>query len=222
MIGITYTLEGMGLFQPKPTATSSAPLYTLGLHQNNVLVGLGNPGKEYDGTRHNIGFSVIDDLCQRLSFPAWTKKKDLKSLHSSLTAADTRVLALKPTTYMNLSGEAVQATLQFYKIPVDRVVVIYDELDIPYGQIRMRIGGSAAGHNGVQSIIDHIGEGFGRVRIGIGSDLAKKAEGKDFVLGRFSPKEQELLPNLLRETSSILSELVYGQPLAAETRSFLI
>jgi PTH1 family peptidyl-tRNA hydrolase len=219
--GSIYSIS-MALFQKKPMSTSSAPLYTLGLQKNLIIVGLGNPGAEYDGTRHNIGFHCLDELARTLDFPTWTTKKDMKAQVTSQTIADTRVILVKPTTFMNLSGEAAQAIGHFYKIAGEKFVVVHDELDIEFGQIRLRLGGSAAGHNGIQSLIDTIGADFGRVRIGIHNPLADKAEGKDFVLGKFNAKEQKLMPNLIRETNAVLSELIHGQPLAAETRSFLI
>lgn len=212
----------MGLFQRKTQTGISKPLYTLGLNRNLLIVGLGNPGKEYENTRHNIGFGCLDSLATKLEFPKWTEKKDLKSLVSLQKISDTRVILIKPMTFMNLSGQAVQYVKNLYKIPDDQIIAVYDELDIPFGQIRTKMGGSSAGHNGVESLIKHINEGFGRVRIGIRNDLADKAEGKDFVLGRFTKEEQGQLPALTREVDSILSEFIYGQPLVAETRNFLI
>ena len=123
---------------------------------------------------------------------------------------------------MNRSGQSVSAIMNYFKITPDRVVVVHDELDIPFGQIRLRMGGSAAGNNGIKSIIEHVGENFGRVRIGIRNEIAEKADGKDFVLGKLTKGEQELLPALTRETNAILSELIHGQPLGADTRSFII
>jgi PTH1 family peptidyl-tRNA hydrolase len=135
---------------------------------------------------------------------------------------DTRVIAIKPTTFMNLSGEAVQAVMHFYKIPNSQVVVVHDELDIPFGQIRTRMGGSSAGNNGVKSLIQHLGEDFARVRIGIRNDLAEKQDSAAFVLDKFSKEEKSQLSNLKKEVTSILTEYVYGNQLSAETRSFIL
>ena len=121
---------------------------------------------------------------------------------------------------MNLSGEAIQAVMHFYKIPLQQVLVVHDELDIPFGQIRMRIGGSAAGNNGVKSAIQHLGEEFGRVRIGIQAETPMEAS--DFVLAKFSKEEQTELPALLKETTAILTEYIHGGQLLQETRGFLI
>lgn len=214
----------MGLFSKKPTQTSShAPLYTIGGQKTVLLVGLGNPDKEYDGTRHNVGFACIDAFVAAHSeFSPWVVKKDLKCTLTSATLGATRVLAIKPSTYMNLSGEAVQATLSFYRLDVGNVVVVHDELDIDFGQIRTRIGGGTAGHNGLKSIVQHCGEDFGRVRIGINNQNRIKNDEKDFVLKPFSKLEQEQLGNLTRETSAILTEYVFGGQLATETRSFIV
>jgi len=212
----------MALFQKKPIVTSAAPLYTLGLQKSLVIVGLGNPGKEYDSTRHNIGFEALDNLATKLDFPDWIEKKDLKCRITSQVIADTRITLVKPTTFMNLSGDAVQAIAHFYKLSLDKFVVVHDELDIPFGQIRLRVGGSAAGHNGLKSIINALGEEFGRVRIGVRNEIAEHADSANFVLGKFTSEERELIPNMIRETNAILSEIIHGQPLNPETRSFLV
>lgn len=212
----------MGLFTKKQDFSNSEPFYTLGSQPTIIVIGLGNPGKKYDGTRHNIGFYCIDELATRLDFPKWTAKKELKCWLTQHIVANQRVILVKPSTFMNLSGEAAQGVSHFYKVPSDHVTAIHDELDIPFGQIRTRVGGSSAGHNGVESLIKHLGADFGRVRIGISNELAVKAEGKDFVLGKFTAEEQGHLPALSREVCSIVGEHLHGQPLAAETRSFLI
>ncbi len=214
----------MGLFSKKPTQTSShAPLYTIGGQKTVLLVGLGNPGKDYDNTRHNIGFACIDAfVAANNEFGPWVAKKDLKCTLTSATLGSTRVLAIKPSTFMNLSGEAVHATLSFYKLDINNAVVVHDELDIDFGQIRTRIGGGTAGHNGLKSILQHCGENFGRIRIGVNSQHRVKNDEKDFVLKPFSKEEQGHLGNLMRETTAILTEYVFGGELTAETRSFLV
>jgi peptidyl-tRNA hydrolase, PTH1 family len=214
--------EGMGLFQKKPVAGTAVPLYTLGLNKTVLLMGLGNPGEKYEGTRHNIGFVCLDAFVRANDFPEWAAKKDLQCLMSSGSIGSTKVIVVKPQTFMNLSGEAVQAAAHFYKIPSENIVVIHDELDMPFGQIRTRTGGSSAGHNGVKSIIAHLGEGFGRVRIGVRNNLAEKLDSADFVLTKFTKAEQNQLPNLTRETTAILTEYLYSSTLPAETRTFLV
>lgn len=213
----------MALFQKRPQLADSIQYYTLSQNKTILLVGLGNIGKEYDGTRHNIGFACLDDFVKRTDgFEGWVEKKDLKCLQAAGRVGDSRVIAIKPTTMMNLSGEAVQAVCNFYKLSSNQVAVIHDELDIDFGHIRTRIGGSAAGNNGIKSIIGVMGEEFGRVRVGIGPKKPARMDAADFVLAHFSDKERSDLPKLYREASAILSEFVYGASLPHETRSFLI
>lgn len=212
----------MALFQKQPQASDSIQYYTLGQNKTVLLVGLGNPGREYDGTRHNIGFASLDAFAKTNNFDPWIEKKDLKCLFASSQLGETRVILCKPTTFMNLSGEAVQAVTHFYKVPADKIVAVYDEIDIPFGQIRTRVGGSSAGHNGVKSLIQHLGENFGRVRIGIGPKIPEQMDSVDFVLAKFSSEQQAQLKHLTQETSAILSEYIYGGQLQHETRSFIV
>ncbi len=197
--------------------------YTLGQNKAVLITGLGNPGKEYEGTRHNIGFEAVDAFVAASELGPWVNKKDLKCEMASGRLGDTQVIAIKPTTFMNLSGEAAQAVAHFYKIPVDRIVAVYDEVDINFGQVRLRTGGSSAGHNGVKSLIQHLGENFGRVRVGIGPKQPEQMDSADFVLARFSNDQQKQVKNLTRETNAILSEYAYGDgQLPQETRNFLV
>ena len=213
----------MSLFQRKPNQGDTIQFYTLGQDKTVLIVGLGNIGREYDGTRHNIGFDCLDAFAKANDFQPWIEKKDFKCHVATATLGETRAIAIKPTTFMNLSGEAVQAVAHFYKIPAEKIIVVHDELDIPFGQIRLRMGGSSAGHNGLKSIIGTIGENFGRVRIGIGPKEPEQIDSADFVLGRFSKEQQSHMAELTRETSAILSEYAYGDgQLPPETRNFLI
>lgn len=212
----------MALFQKKPQLGYNLSLYTLGQQKTVLVVGLGNIGKQYDGTRHNVGFACVDRFAKDSDLDPWIEKKDLKCLFTQGTLGDTRVIAIKPTTMMNLSGDAVQAVCHFYKIGVEHVVAVYDELDINFGQIRTRIGGSSAGHNGVKSITQAMGEGYGRVRIGIGPKTPEQMDTADFVLARFNKEQEALVGNLTREASAILSEYTFGGQLNAETRNFIV
>lgn len=213
----------MALFQRRPQVSDPINFVTIGLNKTVLIVGLGNPGKEYDGTRHNIGFECIDYFVEKNSdMERWVAKKDLKCLMSTGRLGETRVIATKPTTFMNLSGEAVQAASNFYKIPPAQIVVVHDELDIPFGQIRTRTGGGSAGHNGVKSTIEQFGEVFGRVRIGVGPKQPEQMDSADFVLGKFSKDQQAEIPALKREVNAILTEYIFSGELSAETRSFLI
>jgi PTH1 family peptidyl-tRNA hydrolase len=213
----------MAWLQKRPQIGDSIQFYSTGLNKTKLLIGLGNPGKEYDLTRHNVGFACLDSfVAQSGDMESWILKKDLKSYVSSGRLGDTRVIAIKPTTFMNLSGEALQAVMAFYKISADHVLVVHDELDIDFGQIRLRSGGTSAGHNGLKSIIQYIGEDFGRARIGIGPKKPAKMDSADFVLQKFSEAEQAQLGNMYREIAAIISEYVFGNQLPTETRNFLV
>lgn len=172
-----------------------------------LIVGLGNPGKNYSKTRHNVGWIVLDKLKDVLD-PSATWQNDAK-FEADICAieAEEKLLLVKPQTYMNNSGRSVRRLADFYKIPHEDIIVIHDELDIDFGSVRVRFGGSAAGHNGVGSIIHHLGsENFWRVRIGINSkDGIGAQEGKDFVLTNFSKTEAE---DLLKIIDSVVDFLV--------------
>lgn len=213
----------MAFLQNRPNVGQATQFYTLGQNKTILVVGLGNVGKEYVNTRHNIGFACVDAFAETNNFDKWIEKKDLKAFFTSGTLGDTRVIIIKPTTLMNLSGQAVQAAASFYKIDPERVIVIHDELDIPFGQIRTRVGGSSAGHNGVKSVTGVIGENYGRLRVGIGPKTPEQIDSADFVLGRFTKEQQAEINNLTRETNAILSEYIFGNAqLPHETRSFIV
>ena len=211
----------MGILQKNPFRhTEQQSLYTLGQEKTVLLVGLGNVGTKYAQTRHNVGFICVDAFAAAHEFPGWSEKKDLKSYLNSKTLGSTRVILAKPSTMMNLSGEAIQAVARFYKISEKNIVVVHDELDIPFGQIRMRVGGSDAGHNGLKSLLQHLDEGFGRVRIGV--QATTQQDSSDFVLSNFSKDEQAQLKHLTKEVVSILTEFVYSGELHPDTRSFIL
>ncbi|MEK7561279.1 MAG: aminoacyl-tRNA hydrolase, partial [Patescibacteria group bacterium] len=180
----------MALFQKKPQVSDNMPLYTIGNIKTVLILGLGNPGKQYGGTRHNIGFEVLDYFAKKNDFPAWMAKKDLKCELTIANLGENRVILCKPTTFMNLSGEAAQAVQHFYRVYNPQTLAVYDELAIPLGQLRTRLGGTDAGHNGVKSLIQHLDDDFGRLRIGVGTEISKKADASDFVLGEFTKEEQ--------------------------------
>jgi PTH1 family peptidyl-tRNA hydrolase len=214
----------MSLFQRRPSSGETIQFYTLSQNNTLLIVGLGNPGREYDGTRHNIGFQCLDAFVPANGdFDPWIEKKDLKCHLTRARLGEAQVIAIKPTTFMNLSGEAVQAVAHFYKIPADKILVVHDELDIPFGQVRMRTGGSSAGHNGLKSVISQIGEGFGRIRIGVGPKEPAQIDSADFVLQKFSTDQHTHLPELIREVNAIISEYTYGSgQLLQETRQFIV
>ncbi len=212
----------MGLIRERPEIGNNMPIYSLGQHKTLLIVGLGNVGKQYDGTRHNIGFACLDALAESQNFDQWMTKKDLKCQITSKTIAGNKVILCKPTTMMNLSGEAVQLVSNFYKIPAASMLVVHDELDIDFGQIRTRIGGGSAGHNGIKSITQHCGEGYGRSRVGIGPKTPQQIDSADFVLAKFSQQEQPNTKLLLQESTAILTEYIYADgALQTETRNFI-
>jgi len=211
----------MALFQKRPEVASSTPAYTVGATRSLLVVGLGNPEKRYAGSRHNIGFAAVDNFAKDNSFPGWVGKKSLETELSIQQIGESRVILAKPTTYMNKSGEAVQAVQRFYQIYNPQTLVIYDELAIPFGQVRTRVGGSDAGHNGVKSLIQHLGDGFARLRIGVGNAQAGKIDSAVFVLAKFTKEEQGKLPKIQREASALITEYIFGGQLPPETRTVL-
>ena len=151
-----------------------------------LIVGLGNPGKEYEQTRHNTGFMVLDAIADELQIDVTQKK--FKSLIGKGTYRGQSVLLMKPQTYMNLSGEAVRAAFDFYHLELEDILIIYDDLDLPVGKIRLREKGSAGGQNGMKNIINHLhSQEFDRIRVGIGND--KRIPTADYVLGKFRKEE---------------------------------
>ena len=172
-----------------------------------LFVGLGNPGAAYAGNRHNIGFMAVDRIAADHGFGPW--KKAFKGFVADGRLGDFRVLLLKPDTFMNLSGQAVQAAMAFHKIlPVD-VVVFHDELDLAPGKLRVKQGGGHAGHNGLRSIHGHIGEDYGRVRLGIGHPCHKDAVA-GYVLHDFARADADWLDDLLRGISDGAALLAAG------------
>lgn len=154
-----------------------------------LIVGLGNPEPKYDNTRHNIGFAAIDELAKIWQLPLKENKRFQGLFAEGSTPGGKKVRLLKPLTYMNRSGQSVRAVTDWYKIPAQSVLVVYDDMDLPVGRLRMRLTGSAGGHNGMKSIISHLGnKDFSRLRIGIGKSDGKKAT-VNHVLGKFAPQE---------------------------------
>ena len=156
-----------------------------------IIVGLGNPGTRYDHTRHNVGFDCITRIAEEYNIPMDYEKH--KAICGSGYIEGQKVLLAKPQTYMNLSGESVRQLVDFYKITEDELVVIYDDISLDVGQIRIRKKGSAGGHNGMKNIIAHIGsQDFKRIKVGVGD----KPEGwdlADYVTGHFSKEDQEVI-----------------------------
>jgi PTH1 family peptidyl-tRNA hydrolase len=209
----------MALFQRQPVNLSQNLPYTIAFSRATILiVGLGNPGKKYDSTRHNIGYATIDNFAKANDFEKFTDNKKFKGLISERVLGSNRVILFKPTTYMNLSGSAVRLVCDYYKIELASLVAVYDELSLDFGTIRTRIGGQSAGHKGVESLINALGADFGRLRVGINNEFAKNIDSSDFVLAKFPKEEQGNLPTILNEASNLLTEYIYSGKLPEQTR----
>ena len=157
-----------------------------------LIVGLGNPGQKYEHTRHNMGFLTVDLLAEKAGVKL--NKAKFKSAFNILNFAGCKCLVMKPQTYMNLSGEAVREAVQFYKVPADHVLVIYDDVSLPVGKLRVRPTGSAGGHHGIKNIIAHLGtQDFPRVKLGTGAPAGGGADMIDWVIGEPSKAEKKVL-----------------------------
>jgi peptidyl-tRNA hydrolase, PTH1 family len=173
-----------------------------------LIVGLGNPGSEYNLTRHNIGFLAVDALAAENQASAWKKK--FKGLVAS--SSDPELLYLKPQTYMNLSGEAVAEALRFYKLAPAQIVVFHDDLDLAPGQVKIKQGGGSGGHNGIKSIDEHIGKDYWRVRLGIGHPGIKGEAVTNYVLDRFAKSDRAWLDPLLDALTAEFGAFLGGKP----------
>ncbi|MGH2562634.1 MAG: aminoacyl-tRNA hydrolase [Thermomicrobiales bacterium] len=159
----------------------------------HVVIGLGNPGREYAATRHNVGFMVLSELATRTGAPC--SRKRFRSEIAEGTADGEKLILAAPQTYMNLSGNAAREIVSWYHVPIENVLVVLDDMDLPFGQLRMRARGSAGGHNGLTSVIEQLGTNeIPRLRIGIGRG---RSAGRGHVLSRFSPDEERALPELI-------------------------
>ena len=173
-----------------------------------LIVGLGNIGKEYEGTRHNIGFMVADELAKRWGITTW---KNERSAMCAEYRIPEKVFLIKPTTYMNLSGEAVGAFANFYNIDPEDIAVIQDDLDLPCGKLRIRRKGSAGGHNGIKSIQQHLGTGdFPRFKIGIGHPERNASAVIGHVLHRFGKEEQPLIEDAVKQMADAVELWLKG------------
>lgn len=177
-----------------------------------IIVGLGNPGARYEGTRHNVGYMAIDKLAARYHIEI--ERKSFKGLIGRGLIGGEQVLLLKPLTFMNLSGESVRPVFDFYKVEPDHIVVISDDINLETGQLRIRKKGSAGGHNGLKNIILHLGtDQFPRVRIGVGGPGRKDL--KDFVLGHFQNEETDLIDEAAERAAMAIVKIIEEGPEAA-------
>lgn len=175
-------------------------------HMVYLIIGLGNPGKRYELTRHNIGFMVLDKLAAQLEIEL--KQKSFNSLWGKGTIVGNNVLLAQPQTFMNLSGTAVRQLQSFFKTEISNLIVIHDDLDLPFGAIRLKAGGGTAGHKGLASIESNLGTSeFKRVRLGIGKPVDKsRIEG--YVLEPFRKEEQTVLPDVIQRAADSSAEIV--------------
>jgi PTH1 family peptidyl-tRNA hydrolase len=182
-----------------------------------LLVGLGNPGREYRGNRHNIGFMVLDEVARRAGIEVRTRRFQGHVGQGPL--AGRKVVLLKPETYMNLSGESVGAAARFYRIAPEDVVVVHDELDLPFGKLQIKDGGGHGGHNGVRSIAQHLGaNAFRRVRIGIGRPPDSRIPAADYVLSDFGEDEERVLGEVLATAADAVEVILKEGVKAAMNR----
>ena len=167
-----------------------------------LFIGLGNPGKTYENTRHNIGFQIIDRLVEMFGARDISKTSFHGHLHRF-----SETLFLKPTTFMNLSGQSAQPVKHFFKIELEDIVVIHDDIDLPFGAVRFKRGGGHGGHNGLKSLDEYIGKEYLRVRVGVGKP-EYKSQVADYVLHNFSDEESVDLPKLIHHTALACRELM--------------
>ena len=179
-----------------------------------VIAGLGNPGSKYRLTRHNLGFRVVDSLAESEGV-SWKKESDSEAEVARIKIEGRPILLVKPNTYMNESGRSLEHLCKYYKILLESLVVVCDEVQLPLGSAKITLTGSAGGHNGIESVIEHIGDGFIRFRLGIGPKSSTDISLTDFVLGKFQPQEEDILDKNMNEYLAGLKLLVDSGPILA-------
>lgn len=183
-----------------------------------LVVGLGNPGAQYAATRHNIGQFVADELASRIGATFKSHKTPSRVAEGFLGPGGPKLVIAKPNSYMNTSGGPVSALLKYYSLPVDRLVIVHDELDIPFDTVRLKQGGGHGGHNGVRDVSKAVdGSGFTRVRVGIGRPPGRQ-DSADFVLKEFSGAERQSVPNLVSDAADAVEAIVSDGLVAAQQR----
>lgn len=181
-----------------------------------LMAGLGNPGRRFRRNRHNVGFMLVDSLAEHLGTSF--RKVQSKALLTQVRWGESKILLAKPQTMMNLSGQSVGSLVRYYRIPLERLIVVYDDLDLPHATLRLRSAGGSGGHKGLQSIIHHVGsQDFPRLRIGIGRPPGMM-DPADYVLQDFTDDERETLEIALREAVDCLHDLVVEGVAIAMTR----
>lgn len=173
-----------------------------------MVVGLGNPGTPYADTRHNVGFRVVDTYAAKLRATPWKRRRSMKAeLADATLPGGGKLLLAKPQTYMNASGESVRKLCSYFKIPPESVVVVYDEINLDVGQIKISLSGSSGGHNGLQSVMDCLNPVFARLRVGIGPKLPKEISLEHFVLGPFPEEDRRKIESRMDACIEALDRL---------------
>jgi PTH1 family peptidyl-tRNA hydrolase len=185
-----------------------------------LVIGLGNVGSRYAHTRHNIGFMVVDELAERYD-ASWKLDSKLKAAIATLEIDSEKIILAKPQTMMNLSGEAAQRIMQKYKLALESVWAVYDDVDTPFGRMRIRHGGSTGGHQGVRSLAEHLGEGFLRLKVGISLNNRAIEPSEVYVLKPFSDAERQTLPTVIARSSEIIAAQLSNNIITDETIELL-
>lgn len=173
-----------------------------------LILALGNPEAKFNHTRHNVGFAMLDAFAAENGVQ-WQRKDKFKADVAELTLVGEKVILAKPTTYYNLVGESARAISDFYKIAVSDILIVHDDLALPFGTVRTRVGGNAAGNNGIKSVSAHVGEATARIRIGTWSDLRDRTDDAEFVLSKFSSSEQQALAALSSLVAALIESFVH-------------